>query len=132
MSKKHFLILITLSLFLYSTSSVEASIFGPIDTPPASNFATLENNGLTLFITRLVQLFFVLSGLYIMINIILAGYKYLTADGNAQALQQANAQIYNSFIGGIIIASSLLITAIISWIIFGDPTFILNPRIFGA
>ena len=128
------LLTITLILLLPTPIHANPPIFGNIDPPPATGFIPLEGTGgtpggLVRFISRIVQLFFVGSGLFVFFNIIFAGYKYLTADGNPQNLQQANAKIYQSFIGAIIIASSLLITTIISWIIFGEPGFILNPTI---
>lgn len=102
------------------------SLFGTVDAPFTS-FVSLEDGGLTNFISRSIILAMTVGGLFVMINLILAGYSFLQDKPDSMA--QATTRIYLSIIGLVIIAAALLFTSIVSWFIFGDPFFIINPVI---
>jgi hypothetical protein len=102
----------------------------PIPTPPIKNFDD-SPGGLLTFITALIYFALTMGGIYVLFNIILAGYQYLSASGDAAKIGQAHQKILYSIIGILVMAASMLITSIISWAVFGDPGYILHPRIFG-
>lgn len=116
-------------MWLDTNHHLQAGLFGSI-TNPIPSLGNLQG-GLTSLISRVILLLFTIAGLYVMLNFILAGYKFLTASGNAQKVGEAWAQIWQSILGLVIIAASLLLITVISWILFQDPTFILNPKIYG-
>lgn len=107
-----------------------SQIFGPVATPPATGFQLVGNSGLTIFISRIIQLFYVIAGIYVLFQIIMAGYQYISANGDPKAIAGAWVRIWQSFMGLLIVACALLLTSIVSWFIFNDPGFILNPVIF--
>lgn len=104
-------------------------IFGPVATPPAKNFQLLVDGGLTAFIGRIIQLVLVIGGLYVLFQVMLAGYNYISANGDPKSISMAWARIWQAFLGIIIMAAAILLTSIVSWFVFGTPEFILNPNI---
>lgn len=90
-----------------------------------------EGFGLINFLSNILRLAIVVAGLFGLINLILAGYDYITAGGDPEKIKNANSKIFNSLIGLIVIAASFTLAAILSYLLFGDPTMIIRPRIFG-
>lgn len=102
-------------------------IFGPITKPPSVGYSDLSQGGLTRFISRIIVIFYILAGLYVLFNLIMAGYLYV--QGGQQNTAAAWAKIWQSLMGLIIVAAAVLLTAVVSWFVFGDPRFILSPDI---
>ncbi len=111
----------------------QADIFGTI-TPPAGVVAYDTNSGgsigLILFISNLIKIGAIVAGLYVLFNFITAGYDYITA-GDGKAGSKVQEKLTNSIIGIVVIVSSYTVVALISFIFFGDPGYILNPQICG-
>lgn len=76
------------------------------------------------------KLAFIGAGLYAFINLITAGYQFISAGGDAKVVTAAWNKIQQTFMGVIIIVSSFLIAAIMGRIIFGDATYFLQPTLF--
>lgn len=87
--------------------------------------------GFIVFLTNLLRLGIVLAAIYALINLMLAGFQYLTAAGDAKAVGQAGEKITHTLIGLIIVAGSFVLAAVFSILIFGDASVILNPVIYG-
>lgn len=106
-------------------------IFGTVNPPPgvAAFGGGTEGGGLIIFISNMIKLITVVAGIYGLFNIVSAGYTYLSSGGNAKATEQAMNQLNYSLIGLMIIVGSFTITALISLLLFGDATYILNPKI---
>ena len=104
-------------------------IFGTIDAP--SWIADPSAKGLIGLLSNIVRFSISSAGLYVFFNLVLAGYQFISGGSDPKAISSAWAKIYQSLIGLAIIAGSLLITAIISLVIFGNATFIINPKIYG-
>ena len=111
-------------------------IFGTIDNPlgttfgDAGGYASVEG-GLGLFITNVVRLVTIVAGLWSFVNLLVAGFTYITANAEAEKLVQAWAKIWQSLIGLLIIVSTFVLTAIISKLLFGEYNTILEPVIYG-
>ncbi len=56
---------------------------------------------------------------------------YISAGENPEIVKQAWDKILMSIIGLAIMAGAFIIVAIISFVLFGDPMVILNPKIYG-
>lgn len=114
-----------------------APIFGQIKNPfsffNASGYTgeVGPNFGLLVLLNNLLKLFFVIAGLWTFLNFILAGFQFLAASGDPKAIQKAWEKIYWSLIGLLFIVGSFVLAAIFGWLLFGNPSAILNPRIFG-
>jgi len=87
--------------------------------------------GLLNFFNNILKVAIVVAGLFGLINLILAGYGFIGASGDPEKLKNAQNKIWNSLIGLIIIAASFTIAAIIGWILFGDATMVISPKIYG-
>lgn len=89
------------------------------------------NPGITAFISNLVKLITVIAGIFVLINLLLAGLQYISSQGDPKGVEAAWNKIWMSLVGMVIIAAAFVITAIISFILFGDASFILNPKVYG-
>lgn len=87
--------------------------------------------GLVPFLNAIIKLLIVLAGLYAFLNLIIAGYGFMSAGGDPKAVEKAWAKIWQSLVGLLIIAGSFLLAAIFGWLLFKDPSAILIPRIYG-
>jgi hypothetical protein len=109
--------------------------FGAIEAPQGvEEYNTLAGDGgigILVFLSRFIQLIFVLAGIWVMFNFIIAGFIYMSAEGDAAATGKVKNKITMSVIGLVIIVSSYAIASVLGLIFFGDPNFILNPTISG-
>lgn len=106
-------------------------VIGQVQPPPAIARFDPGVAGLSQFISALVWAAISIGGLYTFMNLILAGYQFLTSGADPKNVSNAWAKIYQSLIGLTILALSLLLAAVISLIIFKDPLFILSPKFYG-
>jgi len=87
--------------------------------------------GLIVFLNNILKLVIVLAGIFAFLNVIIAGYQFMTAMGDPKGITVAWNRIWQSLIGLILIAGSFVLAAIFGWLLFGDATAILQPKIFG-
>jgi hypothetical protein len=140
--------LLSISLFLASTSVVKAvstapsppsgsstgnSVFGTIQ-PPAGvdKYGGVEEGGLILFISNGIRLVTTVAGIWVMLNFLLAGWKFITDSGSSKAQTEASTMMTNSIIGLAIVVGAYTIAAIAGLVFFGDASYILNPQIQGV
>lgn len=111
-------------------------IFGTIENPlgttfgEAGGYASVES-GFGLLLTNIVRLVTIAAGLWSFVNLLIGGFTYITANAEAEKLVQAWAKIWQSLIGMVIIVGAFALTGIISKLLFGSYTTILNPVIYG-
>ena len=115
------------------------NIFGTINQPPGvSTYCTNKGHasdvacGLIPFLSNIVKFIIVIGGLYAFFNIIMAGYGFLSAGDDPKKMAAAWAKIWQSLLGLLIVAGAFVITAIVSYLVFGNTTAILNPQIYTA
>jgi len=107
-----------------------SSIIGaPIKNP--TKYASLTGGGLTSFVTNIIKFAFVIAGVVALFNFIIAGYQYMNAGGDSKQLNAAWARIWQSLVGLVILAAAFALISLASLIMFGDASFILNPKIYG-
>jgi hypothetical protein len=103
-----------------------ANIFGNISNP-TPQFG--EGPGAFFnFLTTIFKLAGTVAGIYFVLQIIIAGYTYLSANGDEKKTAQAWATIWQSLIGIVIVASAFILASAIGNIIGIDPT---NPKLYG-
>lgn len=110
--------------------------FGDIDAPAGVvDFNTAAGGpdaiGLLLFLRNIILLFIIIAGIWTLFNIVMAGFQYVTAQGDSGAHQKVREKITMSIIGLVIMVSSFTIMGLLGGLLFGDPTFFLNPVIQG-
>ncbi|MDO8503755.1 MAG: hypothetical protein Q7S60_03620 [bacterium] len=113
------------------TNPLERSGFGTVELPQAlqQRFGT-EPGALITLLNIILKLLVTAGGIYALINIIIAGYGFISAGGDPKAITNAWAKIWQSLLGLTIIAGSFLLAAVIGQLIFGKPEAILNPQIY--
>lgn len=105
---------------------------GTINKPPGvSNFESgVEGEiGVLNFFSVLLQVATIIAGLYVLLNFILAGYDYITSQGDTGAHAKVRQNITNSVIGLIIIAVAYTVVAVLGLLLFGSADYFLNPQI---
>ncbi|MDP3955108.1 MAG: hypothetical protein Q8Q15_01965 [bacterium] len=111
-------------------------IFGSV-TPPPGVLQWITSNpggaipGLVPFLNAGLKLLITFAGLYVLLNLILAGYGFMSAGGDPKGVEKAWAKIWQSLVGLLIVAASFLLAAIFGWLLFKDTGAILNPKIYG-
>jgi len=134
------LLLITLLPYYLITflapASAQDSIFGEIEPPPhvekyAASAPGAEGQGLILFLSNFIKLFMIVAGLFGFINLILAGWGYISSSGDPEKVSNATSKITYSLIGLIVVVASFTLAGIFGYILFGDASAILNPKIYG-
>jgi len=118
-----------MSMFESIYAQDASSIIGKIDNPlPKYGDVT---TGFTALFSNILKLVFVVAGVYAFINLIIAGFNYMTAEGDTKKLDKAFAMIWQSLLGLAIIAGSFVLAALFGYLLFGNAMFILNPVIYG-
>lgn len=128
-------VLVALGSFASATPFARAEEdlgIGNIEAPPGVDkmqAASGADIGLLYFISNLITIFTVIMGIWTLFNIVLAGYIYISSSGDSKAHESVRTQVTNSIIGLILIVMTYTIGGLIGLIFFGDPMFILNPKI---
>jgi heme/copper-type cytochrome/quinol oxidase subunit 2 len=114
-----------------------ADVIGKVEAPNGvRQYNTLAGSGpeaigIILFVSNMIKVATIVAGLIVFYNFLMAGFSYITADGDTNAMKKVQEEIKMSIIGIILIVTAYAITAVLSLAIFGDAQFILNPTIEG-
>lgn len=104
--------------------------FGTIAQPSAlSKFGTDPGVAIGSLIQLAIRILIIGAGIYALFNFIIAGYGFLSAEGDPKKVEAAWAKIWQSALGLAIAAGALVLAAIFGYLIFGDASFILTPVI---
>lgn len=104
-------------------------IFGTVN-PPLEAYGGVFT-GLVPLLNNILRLVFVIAGVFALVNLITAGFQFMSAAGDPKQIEKAWSKIWQSIIGLVIIVGSFLLAAIFGYLIFGDAMAILSPRIWG-
>jgi hypothetical protein len=109
------------------------SIFGKIEPPEAiKKFSpTGDPEGLIKLFNNILRLLIVGAGIFALLNFVLAGYQFISANGDPKLINLAWAKIWQSMIGLLIIVASFALAALLGLLLFHDPKAILQPAIYG-
>lgn len=105
--------------------------FGQI-TPPQgiANYGGAEPEAaIGSLINTVVKALIVGAGIYALINLVLAGYAFMSAGDDPKKVAGAWQKIWQTLLGLAVAAGAFVLAAIFGELIFQDPTFILNPTI---
>ncbi len=95
----------------------------------ASQVVTLEGGGLGVFINMIFNLLVVVAGLYAVINLITAGYAFMSAGDDPKKVQGAWAKIWQTLLGLAVAAGAFVLAAIFGKLLFGEYDALLKPVI---
>lgn len=109
-------------------------IFGRIENPLRKinpvGYGGVEEQGPINFLNNVLRLVFVVAGIYALLNLVLAGFQYMSAGEDPKALEKAWNKIWQSLLGLLILVASFVLAAIFGYLLFGDPQAILNPKLY--
>ena len=105
-------------------------VIGDIELPEFFKY-DFASGGLGKFLNNIFILITVGAGIFALLNFIMAGYAYMSANGDEKKVEEAWAKIWQSVIGLVIIAAAFLLAALAGLFLFGDAGFILHPKIYG-
>lgn len=118
-------------MFTLLAQAADDSFFGTV-TAPAAIQAYGENGGLVTLGNNIIIFAVIVGGLIALANIIMAGYIYLTAAGDAKAHEKVVSKITMSLWGMAIMILAPAMMAIVGFLFFKDSTFFLQPKIVGV
>ncbi len=96
----------------------------------AKTYGDLSQGGLVNFISNLVSLIILVAGIFTLVNFVLAGYGYLSSNGQPQKISAAGNKMLESLIGLIIIAATFIIAGLIGFVVFGDQSALIKLNLF--
>lgn len=105
------------------------SIFGKITEPAELQKFNVEDKGIGRMLNFVFQTLIIVGGIYAIFNFILAGYAFLSAGDDPKKAAGAWKKIYQSAIGLLFMSAAFLLAKLFSQLIFGDPNFIISPKI---
>lgn len=106
-------------------------VFGTIDkTPGLGNYLDVDKGGLTTLISIVLKLLVVIAALWTLLQIIFAGYGFMSAGGDPKAIESAWSKVWQSLVGLTIVAGAFVLAAVFGYLIFGDAGAILSPKIY--
>ncbi len=117
---------------VFAQTSAIGNIVGKVENPlKDTGYASLTGGGLTLLFTNIIRLVFVGASLFSLLNLVLAGFQYMSAGGDSKAISAAWDRIWQTLLGLILLIGSFALAALFGYVVFGDATYILNPKVYG-
>ncbi len=107
------------------------SVFGQIQPPEAitKNFGTVEGGAIGKLLNLIIRTLIIGAGIYALINLVLAGYAFISAGDDPKKVAGAWAKIWQTLLGLVVAAGSFVLAAIFGKLIFNDYMFLLKPKI---
>lgn len=87
--------------------------------------------GLFLFLSTLIKISTIVAGLWVLFNFILAGFTYISAQGNTKANEEVKNKLTYSVVGLVVIVVSYIAIGLLGLLLFGRANFFLQPEICG-
>lgn len=109
----------------------DCGFFGCITPPMDPIYNPDPNIGMVTFANTILKLVIIGAGLFAFINIIVAGYQFLGAEGDVKKVESAWKKIWQSLLGLAFVAGSFVLAAIFGKLLFNDWGAILKPQIYG-
>lgn len=102
--------------------------FGAIDAPQTAlggePGAVIGN-----LIQTIIWVLIIGASIYAVFNFVLAGYAFISAGDDPKKIAGAWAKIWQTALGLLVAAGAFVLARIFGQLIFGDSSFIINPRI---
>ncbi len=104
--------------------------FGKISPPKGlSGYSGEPGLALGRLLNISLKVLVVGAGIFALFNLVLAGYAFMSAGDDSKKVAGAWAKIWQTLLGLAVAAGAFVLAAIFGQLIFGDPSFILNPKI---
>lgn len=107
------------------------SPFGTVDIPPGvARFAGGDVAGVPILLNIIFKSLILIASIMAVINLIMAGYWFISASGDPKRVHDAWTKIWQSLLGLTVAAGAFIIAGVAGRLIFGDANAILQFRIF--
>jgi len=110
------------------------SIIGEVSPPPGvrdiSSGGGIE--GVPIFINMILNLLIAGAGIFAVINLVMAGYAFMSAGDDPKKVAGAWAKIWQTMMGLAFAAGAFVLAAIFGKILFGEYDALLQFKIFGV
>lgn len=107
------------------------NIFGSVSPPPGViRYGGGALSGITPFISNILRFMVVIAGIWAVLNIILAGYAFMSAGDDPKKMENAWAKIWQTLLGLAVATGAFILAAIFGILLFRDPNALLQLRIF--
>lgn len=105
--------------------------FGTVTLPDSISTKYGDSPGAAIgtIIQYIIWILIIGAAIYALINLVIAGYSFMSAGDDSKKVAGAWARIYQTMIGLAVAAGSFVLAAIFGQLIFGSWDFILNPTI---
>ena len=119
--------------YCFLGSACGSAIIGKVYAPQGVRDYNVGNgNGLIAFASVLIRVINIVAGSWVIFHFVYAGWIQITMMGDNKAYTDMKDRLTFAFIGLIIMAGSYSMAGIIGYAFYGDPTFILNPKLESA
>ena len=104
---------------LFKTISVFAAEgLGPIPAPDFiakwTKAGDEPGQGIFTFLSVFISLSTVIAGIYLIVQLILAGYLYMSSNGDPKKIEIAGNKIWQSMVGLLIVAGALTLASVVA------------------
>lgn len=105
--------------------------FGEVKLPDevSGKYGTEGGAAIGKLLQTIIWILIIGAGIYALINLVLAGYAFMSAGDDSKKVAGAWAKIFQTLIGLAFAAGAFILAAIFGQLIFGSWDFILNPSI---
>jgi len=103
--------------------------FGTIKAPNTAFSGKTAGAAIGSLIQLVIWVLIIGAGIYALINLVLAGYDFMSAGDDAKKVAGAWAKIWQTILGLTVAAGAFVLAAIFGQLLFGSASFILNPII---
>lgn len=117
---------LAIALLALAAQNAQAQVVGKI-VPPGTIVKDATQTG--TFISTIVKFIIVIAGIWSLWQFLTAGFAYITSNGEKGKVTEATNKITNALTGLVVIGASFILIAIVSQLLFGDYTYILNPKL---
>jgi hypothetical protein len=105
--------------------------FGTVTLPGtlSTKYGDKPGTAIGTLIQYVIWILIVGAGIYALLNLVLAGYAFMSAGDDPKKVAGAWSKIWQSILGLAVTAGAFVLAAIFGQLIFGQWDFILNPKI---
>lgn len=89
----------------------------------------VEGGALGTILRTVLQALVVIAGVYAVINLVIAGFSFMSAGDDPKKVEGAWQKIWQTLLGLAFAAGAFVLAAIFGQLIFGDWRFLLQPEI---
>ncbi len=107
-------------------------IIGEVNPPKGVTLLESGVEGIPVFINMIINLLIVGAGIYAVINLVTAGYDFMSAGDDPKKVAGAWTKIWQTLLGLAIAAGAFVLAAIFGKILFGEYDALLQFKIFGV